>query len=148
MEFLARINNMIPDIFEEIIKKYEFKYKRISTLESVLYKEDYAFIMSVDRSHVDIVFLKKEENIIVKYCIQTFVMKSFDVEDRSNQRVGKDVETNLINYLLIYEKGLQTKWTNMLIGQMDWVEEYKKSSMCVISELNPKEYSIYKDIFD
>ncbi|MBE5927101.1 MAG: hypothetical protein E7270_09090 [Lachnospiraceae bacterium] len=147
MEFLVRVNDMIPVIFEEVIRKYGFKFKRIKSIESVLYKDDYALTMSVNMDYVDINFLKKEENKIVKYCIQTFVMQSLDENDKSNKREGSDIETKLINYLRIYEKGLQTKWENILMGKMDWVENYKKSFMCIIRELNPKEYSKYKDIF-
>lgn len=74
-------------------------------------------------------------------------MENLDDEDRSVQLEGDDIKTKLMNYILIYEKVLRTKWQNILIGQMDWVDACKKATMCVIRELNAKEYDRYKGIF-
>lgn len=148
MEFLYRINDMIPEIFSEIIRTYNFKYMRIDGLHSVLAKDNYAISMSVNKDYVDIYFFHREEAIIVKYWLQPFLMENLDDDDRSVARDGDDIETSIINYLLIYEKVLRTKWQNILMGQKDWVEKYDdKSYMRLIREFNAKEYDRYKSVF-
>lgn len=146
MEYLKIINDEIPIIFKDIMNEYNFKYKRLSTLVSTLYRDDYAITMMVEREYIDIIFIKKEGDIINKYWIQPFILQNLTDEHRSNKREGDDWKTKLTNYLLIYEKVLRTKWESMLMGKMDWVDEYKKSRMPVIRELYPSEYVEYKGI--
>lgn len=148
MEYLSKINDIIPQIFNDIIKKYDFKYKRFSSSTSILYRDNYVITMMVEREYIDIYFIKEEGDIINKYWIQPFILQDLTDEDRSNKREGDDWETKLINYLLIYEKVLRTKWESMLLGKMDWVEVYNKSKMPAVHELYPKEYAEYKEIFD
>lgn len=148
MEFLYRINDMIPEIFEEIIRTYNFKYIRKDSLHSVLAKDNYAIILSVDRDYVDINYLKREGTGIIKYWIHPFLMENLDEEDRSVRREGKDLNTKLINYILLYEKVLRTKWQNILTGKMDWVDDCRKATMCVIRELSGVEYDRCKDVFE
>ena len=148
MEYLSKINDVIPEIFSDIIKKYDFKYKRFSSLISILYRDNYVITMMVEREYIDIYFIKKEGDIINKYWIQPFILQNLTDENRSNKREGDDWETKLINYLLIYENVLRTRWESILLGKLDWVEEYKKSKMPSIREFYPKEYVEYKDVFD
>ena len=148
MEYLSKINDVIPEIFSAIIKKYDFKYKRFSTLISILYRDNYVITMMVEREYIDIYFIKKEGDIINKYWIQPFILQNLTDENRCNQREGDDWETKLINHLLIYENVLRTRWESILLGKMDWVEEYKKSKMPSIREFCENEYVKYKDIFD
>ena len=49
---------------------------------------------------------------------------------------------------MIYENVLRTRWESILLGKLDWVEEYKKSKMPSIREFCENEYVKYKDIFD
>ena len=147
MDFLYKVNDNVPEIFAGIIRTYNFKFMRIDTLHSALVKDNYAIILSVSRDYVDINFLNREVGKIVKYWIHPFLMENLDDEDRSVQLEGDDIKTKLMNYILIYEKVLRTKWQNILIGQMDWVDACKKAKMCVIRELNAKEYDRYKGIF-
>ncbi len=147
MEFIRRANDEIPIIFEDIINKYNFNIKKTHSGETVIYKDDYGIVFNGDRDYVNIYFLKKEGDKIFSYWIQPFMMDKLTDEDKSNKREGNDNYTTLINYLLIYEKVLQTKRENMLMGKMDWVEDFKKSSMWSIRELYPKEYSRFKDLF-
>ena len=148
MEYLKKINDLIPEIFKDIIQKYNFKCKQHSSLKTVLYKDNYIITMLVEREYVDLYFIKEEGDIINKYWIQPFVLQNLTEEDKSNTREGDDWETRLINYLVIYEKVLRTKWESILLGKMDWVEEYKKSKMPSIREFCEKEYVTYKDYFD
>ncbi|MBE5925496.1 MAG: hypothetical protein E7270_00675 [Lachnospiraceae bacterium] len=143
MEFLVRVNNMVPVIFDEIIRQYNFNFMRVDSTVSILYKNNYAFVLSVDRDYVDLNFMKKEDDKIIKYWIQGFVIKKLDEDDRCNTQETKNLENKLIDYLLIYEKSLKTKCRSILMGQMDWVEDYRKDFMCVIRELNAKEYDKY-----
>lgn len=79
MNFLYDINDMIPKIFEDIINEYGFRYVRIGGLCSVLAKENYAISMSVDRDYVDINFLNREGDKIIKYWIHPFLMEKYSV---------------------------------------------------------------------
>lgn len=148
MEFLVRVNNMVPVIFDEIIRKYNFKFNRIDSTASILYKNNYAFVLAADRDYVDLNFLRKEDDKIIKYWIQGFVIKKLDEDDRSDNQEAKNLEDRLIDYLVTYEKSLKTKCESILMGQMDWVEDYKKDFMCVIRELNFKEYEKYGKFFE
>lgn len=148
MEYLHKVNNEIPKIFKKIVKKYKLKHMRINGLNSAFVKDNYAIIMSVDRDYVDINFLYRDGTKIIKYWLQPFLIENLDDEDRSVQRVEKDFNTKLINYILLYEKTLSSKWQSILMGQMDWVERYnEKTYMRAIRELNEEEYNNYKGIF-
>ena len=59
MEYLKKINDVIPQIFDDIIKKYDFKYKRFSSLTSILYRDNYVITMMVEREYIDIYFIKE-----------------------------------------------------------------------------------------
>lgn len=121
----------------------------IEGLNSALVKDNYAIVLSVDRDYVDINFLYKEGTRIINYWIHPFLMENLDDEDRSVCREKYNVEDKLINYLLIYENVLSKKWQNILMGQMDWVEDYnKKCSMRSVRELEGTLYDKYKCIFD
>lgn len=148
MEFLSEVNDTIPEIFGDIIKTYDFKVERISSTATLLYKEDYALYLASDRDYVDILFLKKEENRIMNYWLQPFLMENLTDEDKSNTKKEDDLVTKLINYILIYEKVLRTKRKNILLGKMDWVEEYnQKTSMRSIRELYPSQYEKFRKVF-
>ena len=148
MEFLSKVNDAIPEIFGEIIKTYDFKVERISSSATLLYKEGYALYLASDRDYVNISFLKKEENKIMNYWLHPFLMENLTDEDRSNTKKEDDLVTKLINYILIYEKVLRTKRKNILLGQMDWVEEYnQKTSMRSIRELYPSQYEKFRKVF-
>lgn len=145
MEFLRRVNDRIPSIFTDIIRNYGFNYMRLDSTVSALYKSEYAFIFSVDRDYVDLNYIRKEDNKIIKYWIQGFVIIRLG-DEPVDKLVGDDLETKLTNYLFVYEKSLKTKCESILLGEMDWVSEFKKTPMCVIRELNMKEYNKYKDV--
>ena len=148
MEFLSKVNDTIPEIFGEIIKTYDFKVQRITSSATLLYKEDYALYLASDRDYVNISFLKKEENKIMNYWLHPFLMENLTDEDRSNTKKEDDLVTKLINYILIYEKVLRTKRKNILLGQMDWVEEYNQTtSMRSIRELYPSQYEKFRKVF-
>ena len=87
-------------------------------------------------------------NVNVCYVTISFKMENLDEEDRSVRREGKDLNTKLINYILLYEKVLRTKWQNILTGKMDWVDDCRKATMCVIRELSGVEYDRCKGVFE
>ena len=148
MEFLREVNDTIPGIFGDIIKTYDFKVERITSSATLLYKDDYALYLASDRDYVDIWYVKKEETKILKYWLHPFLLENSTDEDRSNTKREDGLVTKLINYILIYEKILRTKRKNILMGQMDWVEEYnQKSSMRSIRELYPNEYEKFRKVF-
>ena len=49
MELFGRINDRIPIIFEDIIRRYGFNFEKITSSSSIMYKADYGFVMSIDR---------------------------------------------------------------------------------------------------
>ena len=100
MEFLSEVNDTIPEIFGDIIKTYDFKVERISSTATLLYKEDYALYLASDRDYVDILFLKKEENRIMNYWLQPFLMENLTDEDKSNTKKEYNLLTSLLNHLL------------------------------------------------
>ena len=83
MQFLYKINDMIPEIFDEIRRTYNFKYLRIDGLHSVFVKDNYAIALSVNRDYVDISFFIKEGATIINYWLNPFLMENLDDEDRS-----------------------------------------------------------------
>lgn len=149
MQFLYKINDMIPEIFDEIRRTYNFKYLRIDGLHSVFVKDNYAIALSVGRDYVNISYFIKEGTTIINYWLHPFLMENLNDEDRSVCLENDNkVETKLINYILLYEKTLKSKWKNILSGQMDWVEEYnKKSSMRSVREFYAAEYIRFKSVF-
>ena len=147
MELFGRINDRIPIIFEDIIRRYGFNFEKITSSSSIMYKADYGFVMSIDRDYVDINFLRKEGNIIMTYWIQGFLIQKLDDNERSRNEEERTLETYLLGYLFTYEKSLQTKCKSILMGQMDWVDDLKKTPICDIRELNAKEYEKYGKFF-
>lgn len=147
MEFLRKANDEVLGIFEEIIRQYNFNYKRITSTQSAIYKDDFAIILTPERGYSNIEYLKKEGDKIFCYWIQPFMCENLTDEDRSNKRADDDLHTKIVNYLIIYEKVLRTKRESMLLGKMDWVDDFKKSKMWSIREIYPNQYSKYGELF-
>lgn len=143
----TNINDKIPQYMGEIIKKYHLKSFKLSDIKTALVGKNYALIMFVDRFSVDISYLKKEENEYIIYQCNNFFAEKFDDTDRRNLVKKGDVESTIINNLIIISNGLINKWSDVLEGQCDWIKEYEMSQWYSKQKANDDEKRIFCKLF-
>ena len=61
------------------------------------------------------------------YDCSNFFAEAYDDSDREGLEKAEDAKTIIKNELTVISKGLVSKWNNVLVGDTQWIEIYKKS---------------------
>ena len=103
----TEINDDIPRYVQNICKKFELVCIKISPLRTALIGKKFALIITVDRFDAVIYYLHMDGKEIKVYLCDNYFAEKFDANDIAN--------------------GLLSKWEDVLKGEKDWIENYKKS---------------------
>ncbi|MBC2196137.1 hypothetical protein [Listeria booriae] len=134
------LNGRIPEYFKSIITKYSLKVIKISRLETALVSDSYVLIIEIDRFNADITYITRDErNKLVKYNCNNFFAEKYDEDDRHHLLNGDTANERISNDLIIISHGLESKWSNVLSGDKDWIRVFEKSQWFGISRLKSDE---------
>lgn len=135
----TKINEDIPLYMEGICEKYKLACIKISPLKTALVGEKYALIIAIDRFEATVSYLCRDGKEIKLYSCDNYFAEKYDADDRINLLGGEGAENMVRNNIIIIANGLANKWRNVLEGETDWIENYKKSKWFSVQKLLPEE---------
>ena len=131
-----------PDMFEQVVisevpkylnglaEKYRMHFKVISCTENAMFNDKCCMIIGIDNRDgviMNITFLENGRR--VEFIMNGFLMKKFDDSDREGiNPEWKYLPERIRNELIIISHGLDSKWSDLLNGDMSWYEDFKKTS--------------------
>lgn len=124
--------NEIPKYMRDLSKKYNMHFKLINDIEMAMFNEKCCLIFGIDRDDGVIMSMTFLENgRRVEYLVDNYLVVKFDASDRE----GIDLKWNYMSQkirdeLIILSRGLDSKWSSLLEGDMSWFEGFKRSPWC------------------
>lgn len=120
--------NEIPKYLRELANKYNMHFKLVSDIEMAMFNEKCCLLFGVDRDIIMITITFLECGKRVEYGVDNYLILKFDSSDRE----GIDFNTKYLsqkvrNRLTVIARGLDSKWSSLLQGDMSWFEGYKRS---------------------
>ena len=120
--------NEIPKYLRELANKYNMHFKLVSDIEMAMFNEKCCLLFGVDRDIIMITITFLERGKRVEYGVDNYLILKFDSSDRE----GIDFNTKYLsqkvrNSLTVIARGLDSKWSSLLEGDMSWFEGYKRS---------------------
>lgn len=124
----TRINDETPMYMSEICKEYKLVSIKLSPLKTALIATSYAIIIEVDRFEIDLIYVQKKGDDLLAYRCGNYLARRFDEKDRINLLEGTGADILVRNDIIITSNGLSNKCKDVLMGDLKWLDEYKKSS--------------------
>ena len=122
------INNNIEKYLEDIIHEYRMKVIKIGPLSTALVGRGFALVITIDRFSADVSYLFRDKsNELILLPCGNFFAEKFTKEDRENLIQNNNAVDIIINDLIIINKGLVNKWSNVLKGDTSWINDFVAS---------------------
>lgn len=138
----TKINDKIPQYFEFISRKYKLGFTKISDLKTAIVGDKFAIIISIGRFHVDVFYAARiDDERKILHC-GNFLAEKYTDEDRQGLLKQEGAENIVLNDLRIIASGLENKWAEILRGETNWIEDYKKSKWYSVVYLTQEEENI------
>ena len=133
--------NVIPEYLRGLAEKHNMHFKLVYDIEMAMFNEKCCLIFGDDWDRISIGITFLEEGKRVEYGVTNFLVSKFDDSDREGIEPSKFFSQNVRNELTVIARGLESKWSSLLDGDMSWFEHYKCSSwyserQCFIEERN------------
>lgn len=124
----TKINDDIPKYLKDIASQYNMKFVKVSSLKTALVGKDFIILIFIDRFSANVSYIMREDKSeLVLFQCDNYFAERYDQEDRRNLVLENGAESLVVNNLIVINNGLISKWNNVLKGDIDWLEEYKKS---------------------
>lgn len=124
--------NEIPQYMGDLAKKYNMHFKLIFDIEMAMFNEKCCLIIGIDRD--DGVILRttfSEDGRRVEYEVDQYFVSKFDSSDREGIDFEYDhMSQKIRNELMVMSRGLDSKWSGFLNGDISWFEGFKRSCWC------------------
>lgn len=124
--------NEVPKYMRDLAKKHNMHFKLVSDIEMAMFNEKCCLIFVVDRDDgivLCMTFLEKGRR--VEYQVNNYIVVKFDDSDREGLDLSKKhISHKISNQLTILSRGLESKWSSLLEGDMSWFEGFKNSPWC------------------
>lgn len=143
----TKINDEIPTYMTKLCQKYNLECVKVSELKTAMVGVGFAILIAVDRFDIELYYLYKKGNNIVKHPCGSYFAQAYDSKDRENLLSGDGADIDVRNCILITEHGLSSKWENVLAGDTKWLDKYKSSSRYATEKLTSDEIDVVTDIF-
>ena len=136
------INNDMPKHMNKIYEKYNLKFVKLSHVRTAMLGDDFAIVIGIGRFDAAIWYVYREKERLVVLDFDRYITNKYDSEDRKGLIDGKGARIQVINYLIVIQRGLLSKWSNILEGDKEWIKDYKKSNYYYQRELQEKDRCI------
>lgn len=141
------INDDIPYYFGNLAIKFGFGFLKINNIKTALVKDEFALIISVDRFYIVIEYVyRNSDGNLVKLCCDSFFAEKYDDEDRQNLIQAGNAKDKILNEITISRFGLKNKWSEMLEGNKEWIEDFSKSRWFSIVKLADDEKKSLEEV--
>ena len=71
-----------------------------------------------------------------------FFAEKYTYEDRQNLLEGEVAENIILNNLKVIASGLESKWETLLQGDLNWIEDFRKSKWYSTANLTQDENNV------
>ena len=120
----------VPKYLDGLAKKYNMHFKLISATEHAMFNDKCCIIIGIDRRDgviLNMTFLENGRR--TEYIMNGYLINKFDDPDRySLFHDCVPTDENIRNQLTMVSRGLDSKWSDLLNGDMNWFEDFKKTS--------------------
>ena len=144
----TRINDEIPKYMTKLCQTNNLKCVKVSELKTALVGAGFAILIAIDRFDIELYYLYKKGNEIIKHQCGNYFAQAYDSKDRENLLDGEGADILVRNCILITEHGLSSKWKDVLEGDIKWLDKYKKSSRYITERLTSDEINVLAEIFN
>ena len=124
----TRINEAVKCYMRDVCRVYSMRCEKISDLESIIYNERICILIQIDRFHVELLYVFKNGEEVKGFRIGDYLAMRFDDTDRRGIIKSKEAGDDVKNSLIIIANGLISKCSDVLTGNMNWINKYKQSS--------------------
>ena len=124
--------NGIPQYMGDLAKKYNMHFKLIYDIEMAMFNSKCCLIFGIDRDDGVIMRMTFLENgRRVEYEVDQYLVSKFDASDREGIDFSwYHMSQNIRNQFMVISRGLDSKWSSLLEGDMSWFEGFKRSPWC------------------
>ena len=145
----TEVNDAVPKYLLEVAQMYSLKFVKLDPIETALVSKHFALTIFIDKFYIIIGYITRDDSgELIVYCINNYFSEKFDDEDRKEMIPSKDLKDELINDLIIINRGLINKWSNVLRGEKDWIESFKKSVWYSIRRPNEDELRVLNNLIE
>ena len=118
--------------FKKLAKKYNMHVKLVYNIEMAMFNDKCCLIFGIDRRDgviIRMTFL--DDGRRVEYEVDQYFISKFDDSDREGIDFNWDhMSQKIRNELILISRGLDSKWSSVLQGDMSWFEGFKRSGWC------------------
>ncbi len=117
----------VPRFMGQLAEKYKMQFKVISDIETAMFNESCCLILGIDRADgVILRFSLLENGKRTEYQISNYIYRKFDAADREGIDLDrKHPSAKVKTDLAIIARGLDSKWSSFLEGDMSWLKDFK-----------------------
>ena len=143
----TKINDEIPTYMTKLCQKHNLKCVKVSELKTAMIGEDFSILIAVDRFDIELYYLYKQGDKIIKHPCGSYFAQAYDSKDREDLLSGEGADVFVRNCILITAHGLSSKWKDVLEGDKKWLDKYKSSSRYATEKLTSDEIDALADIY-
>ena len=137
----TEVNDAIPKYLSEVAQMYSLKFVKISSIETALVSKHFALTIFIDKFYImDAYITRDDSGELIVYCSGNYFAEKFDDADRKEIILSEVLKEKLLNQLIVTNRGLINKWSDVLRGEKGWIQSFKKSEW--YSTRRPNEYEL------
>lgn len=143
----TKINDDIPIYMEKLCYKHNLKCVKVSDLTTAMVGGDFSILIGVDRFDIELDYLYKKGDKIIKHPCGNYFAQAHDSKDREDLLSGEGADVYVRNCLTITAHGLSSQWKDVLEGDKKWLDEYQSSSCYAVEKLTSDEIDALANFF-
>lgn len=143
-----KYGELVIQIFGKIIEKYNLQATIISDNIVDLVSSKYILEFWFHNAEDGMVYIERKENgELYEYTnFDSFIAASMSEKERANIKAQLQYEQQIPRGLECIAYALESKWVNLLSGDMKWIEEYQNFRLSApprnITELRKRQYNL------
>lgn len=123
----VRMNENIPKYFGLISQKYNLRIVKISSTKTAIVGSKFAIIILIGKFTVDVYYATRIGSSKEILNCGSFLAEKYSLENRQDLLKNDEAESIIINELKVISSGLVSKWETILLGDLNWIAEFKNS---------------------
>ena len=129
-DILEQINDEVPKYMERICQKYDMKCQKLTKWETAMYNKKCCLDILVDRKYIGVRVIMRENGERKEFDCGNYFSERYDESDKVDMvEVVNYLADNTRNVLSVTARGLDSKWSNLLQGDMSWMDDYRQNEL-------------------
>ena len=145
----TEVNDAVPKYLSEVAQMHSLKFVKLDPIETALVGKHFALTIFIDRFHVIIGYITRDDSgELIVYCSDNYFSEKFDASDRKEIILSEVLKEKLINQLIVTNRGLINKWSDVLRGEKGWIQSFKKSEWYSTRRPNEDELRVLNNLIE